>query len=251
MGLTLHSHPLASYCWKALIALYESETPFEPRLVDLGSPEQRDALGKLWPLLKFPVLVDEELGRVVPESSIIVEYLATHHVGARKLIPVDADQALEVRLQDRFFDLHVHEPMQKHVGDKLRPAEERDPHGVKHAHAQLECAYGMLDKMLAGRPFAAGASFSMADCAAAPALYYANRAPHRLVAAAAVRLLAAAPRAPLVCASFRRSSALLASVPRVVPALALVSSKRQRSKKLDVTRVTLLRRDAWAPKRPT
>ena len=173
-ALSLYYHPLASYCWKVLIALYENETPFTPRLVDLGDEAQRNALLKLWPVGKFPILHDEAAGRVVPESSIIIEYLDAHHPGRAPLIPADRDAALEVRLQDRFFDQQVHEAMQKHVVDKLRPEGQRDPYGVEQAHVQLERAYDILEATLQGRAWAAGDVFSMADCAAAPALYYGN-----------------------------------------------------------------------------
>jgi glutathione S-transferase len=175
MSLTLYYHPLASYCWKTLIALYEAEAPFEPRLIDLGDAAQRDTLTRLWPLMKFPVLVDGQTGHVVPESSIIIEYLAAHHPGRTELVPADPTAALEARLLDRFFDQQVHEPMQKHVGDKLRPADKRDPFGVEQAHAQIETAYDVLEQRLAGRAWAIGDTFTIADCAAAPALYYANR----------------------------------------------------------------------------
>jgi glutathione S-transferase len=173
-ALSLYYHPLASYCWKVLVALYENDTPFAPRLIDLGDEAQREALVKLWPVGKFPILHDEAAGRVVPESSIIIEYLDAHHPGRTPLIPADRDAALEVRLQDRFFDQQIHEAMQKHVLDKLRPEGQRDPYGVEQAHRQLDRAYGMLEATLEGRAWAAGAAFSMADCAAAPALYYAN-----------------------------------------------------------------------------
>jgi len=174
MSLSLYYHPLASYCWKALIALYENATPFEPRLVDLGNPAEREAFYRLAPLGKFPVLQDSATGRVVLESSIIIEYLATHHPGPSALIPSTPLAALEARLQDRFFDLYIHEAMQKHVGDKLRPEGSRDPFGVAQAHAQLDKAYAILEQTLTHRAWAAGDSFSIADCAAAPALYYAN-----------------------------------------------------------------------------
>jgi len=174
MVLSLYFHPLASYCWKPLIALYENSTPFEPRLVDLGDPAQRDAFFALAPLGKFPVLQDAKTGRVLPESTIIIEYLASNYPGRSQLIPGDPEQALEARLQDRFFDQQIHEPMQKHVLDKLRPEGSRDPFGVAQAHGQLDKAYGILEQTLATRTWAAGNSFSIADCAAAPALYYAN-----------------------------------------------------------------------------
>lgn len=174
MTLSLYYHPLASYCWKALIALYENETPFEPRLVDLGNPSERDAFFKLAPLGKFPVLQDAKAGRVVPESTIIIEYLTTRYPGKTELVPRDPDLALEARLQDRFFDQQIHEAMQKHVADKLRPEGSRDPYGVAQAHAQLDKAYALLEQTLANRTWAAGHDFTIADCAAAPALHYAN-----------------------------------------------------------------------------
>lgn len=188
MALKLYYHPLASYCWKVLIALYESETPFDTVLVNLAEADDRAALGKLWPLLKFPVLVDEASGLVVPESSIIIEYLAQTQAKGRALLPTDAASALETRLMDRVFDQQIHEPMQKHVGDKLRPEDKRDPYGVEQAHAQIEQAYELLDERLSGRTWAAGQTFTLADCAAAPALYYANRI--RAIPAARPRLLA-------------------------------------------------------------
>ena len=174
MALSLYFHPLASYCWKVLIALYENETPFTPLTIDLGDPEQRAAFYRLAPLGKFPVLVDDANGRVVPESTIIIEYLAKRYPGRTPLIPQDFELSLEARAMDRFFDQYVHEAMQKHVSDKLRPAGERDPHGVAQAHAQLEKAYGILEGLLVTRTWAAGNDFGLADCAAAPALYYAN-----------------------------------------------------------------------------
>jgi glutathione S-transferase len=174
MALTLYYHPLASFCWKVLIPLYENALPFEPRLVDLADEQQRSEFMKLAPHGKFPVLHDRRLNRVVHESSIIIEYLDQHYRGSVPLIPADPDAALEVRQQDRFFDQQVHEPMQKHVLDKLRPAGKRDAFGVEQAHQQLESAYDFLEKLLENRSWAAGESFSMADCAAAPALYYGN-----------------------------------------------------------------------------
>jgi glutathione S-transferase len=175
MSLKLHYHPLSSFCQKALVALYELEVPFEPHLVDLGDPAARAAFVKLWPIGKFPVLEDTERNEIVPESSIIVEWLERRHAGARRLVPVDPDEALECRLRDRFFDLHIHTPMQKIVGDRLRPDDRRDPLGVEHARAGIETAYGVADQWLGAGPWALGERFSLADCAAAPALYYANR----------------------------------------------------------------------------
>ncbi len=193
MPLKLYYHPLASFCWKALIALYETGTPFEPIVVDLTDPTSRAAFLKVWPMGKFPVLRDDAAGRTIPESSIIIEYLAQHHPGGTQLVPADADEAREVRLRDRFHDLYVQEPMQKIVGDRLRPADQKDPYGVAQAAAQLTTSYGIIDREMATRTWATGHSFTMADCAAGPALFYANKVvplgdDHRNVAAYLGRL---------------------------------------------------------------
>jgi glutathione S-transferase len=174
MSLTLHFHPLASFCWKALIALYENDIPFKPNLVDLGSPVERAALLKLWPIGKFPVLQDEARGEIVPESTIIIDYLEQHYPGRTRLIPLESDLARQTRLRDRVFDLYVHLPMQRIMLDRLRPAGAKDPHGVEEAKAQLRTAYAMIDAQLARGGWAAGETFSLADCAAAPSLFYAS-----------------------------------------------------------------------------
>jgi glutathione S-transferase len=172
--ITLHYHPLASYCWKVLIGLYETEIPFAPNLVDLGDPAQRDALARLWPFAKFPVLRDDERGRTVAESTTILEYLACRHPGRVTLVPAAPEAAFEARAMDRLFDLYVHEPMQRLVDDRLRPDAARDALGVSRARATLETAYALLERTLKDRAFAAGDAFTIADCAAAPALHYAN-----------------------------------------------------------------------------
>jgi glutathione S-transferase len=174
MSLTLYYHPLSSFCWKALIALYENDTPFTPHMVDLSDESERAALLKIWPIGKFPVLRDSAKDRIVPESSIIIEYLDQHYPGATKFLPADADLARQTRLRDRFYDLYVHAPMQKIVGDRLRPADAKDGYGVAQAKAQLQSCYGMIDKEMAARSWAMGEAFSLADCAAAPALFYGN-----------------------------------------------------------------------------
>jgi len=175
MPLKFFFHPLASFCQKVLIALYENETPFEPHVVDLGNEAATAAFKKLWPIAKMPVLRDDARDRTIPESSIIIEYLAQHYPGPTELIPTDADRALRTRLRDRFYDLYVHEPMQKIVGDKLRPAGTSDLHGVEAARAQLRTAYGMIDEEMAAQTWAMGDAFSLADCAAAPPLFFANK----------------------------------------------------------------------------
>lgn len=168
MTLRLYAHPFSSYCQKVLIALYENSTPFE--YLTLDDAKNGADLEALWPIKKFPLLVDE--GRAILEASIIIEYLDLHHSGPVRLIPEDPRAALEVRLMDRFFDNYVMTPMQKIVGDRLRPEQDRDPYGVTEARAMLDKAYDWLDRTLADREWAAGAAFSLADCAAAPALFY-------------------------------------------------------------------------------
>ena len=175
MSLKLYFHPLASFCWKPLIALYENDTPFEPVLVDLGNAESRAAFLTVWPIGKFPVLEDDARTQMVPESSIIIEYLAQHCPGPSALVPSDPDLAREARLLDRFYDSYVMEPMQKVVGDRIRPGDKRDPFGVEQAKAALRVSDGVCEQALVGKIWAMGDGFSMADCAAAPALFYADK----------------------------------------------------------------------------
>src|SRR5262249_5654879 len=139
-------HPLSSFCWKVLAALYENDVAFTPRLVNLGDAEDRAQFVKLWPIGKFPVLRDEGRGQTVPESSIIIEYLAQHYPGRTPLVPADAERAREVRLRDRFFDLHVHVPMQAIVGDRLRPAGQKDPLGVERARSLLATSLSTIEE---------------------------------------------------------------------------------------------------------
>jgi glutathione S-transferase len=174
MNLKLLYHPLASFCWKVSIALYETATPFEGRIIDLGNPEQCKELQDHWPVGKFPVLRDDGRDKVIPESSIIIEYLDRQYPGTRPLIPHDPEQALQARLWDRFFDNYVQQPMQKLVGDTMRPEGRRDPDGVAAAKATLQTAYALLERSLAGGGWAAGPDFGIADCSAAPALFYAG-----------------------------------------------------------------------------
>jgi glutathione S-transferase len=174
MSLTLHFHPLASFCWKALIALYENDIPFTPNPVDLGNPAERAALLKLWPIGKFPVLRDDARDQTIPESSVIIEYLDRHYPGRTRFIPTEADQAWQTRLRDRFYDLYVHLPMQKIMGDRLRSEGNKDPHGVEEARAQLRTSYGMIEQQMSAGGWAMGDDFGLADCAALPSLFYGN-----------------------------------------------------------------------------
>src|SRR5262245_54295795 len=174
MPLKLYYHPLSSYCHKVLIALYENGTPFDTQMVNLGDPKDRADFVTLWPIGKFPVIRDEGSGRIIPESSPIIDYLARHHPGPVALIPQDAELAWQVRAQDRFLDLYVHNEMQKVVGDRLRPADKKDPFGVEQARARIATCYDMLERDMGSKTWAIGDAFTMADCAAAPALFYAN-----------------------------------------------------------------------------
>jgi len=170
--MQLFAHPFSSYCQKVLIPLYENAIPFTLRL--LGPEEDATAAehAALWPLRRMPVL--EDGGRTVVEASIIVEYLDLRHPGPVRMVPSDPLAALEVRTLDRVFDNYVMTPMQRIVFDAIRPVDARDPHGVAEARVLLDTAYRYLDGLLAGRTWAAGNDFSLADCAAAPALFYAD-----------------------------------------------------------------------------
>jgi glutathione S-transferase len=170
-SLTLHQHPFASYCWKALVALYEREIPFEREQID--DEADRARLAELWPPASMPLLEDHDAGIAVPESTIVVEYL-DRFGEAPPLIPAEAEAALQARLWDRVMDLRVQTPMQKIVLDNLRPEGTGDAHGVAEARENLDRIYPLLDAQLRGRAWLAGADFTLADCAAAPALFYAR-----------------------------------------------------------------------------
>ena len=174
MTLKLYSHPLASFCHKALIALYENDVPFEPVLVDLGDEASRAAFRAVWLMARMPVLRDEARERTVAESTIIVEYLDAYYPGLTRLLPADPEVAWQTRMWDRFYDHYVQQPMQKIVTDQLRPAGENDAYGVAQAKAQLDEAYGVIEPRTAGNGWMVGDAFTLADCAAAPALFYAN-----------------------------------------------------------------------------
>ncbi|RYZ97946.1 MAG: glutathione S-transferase family protein [Proteobacteria bacterium] len=172
MSLKLYYHPLSSFCWKPLIALYEKEIVFTPQLVDLGDERSRAELFQVWPMGQFPVLKDDRSKKIIPQSAAIIEYLERSYTGGPKLVPEDADSALEARRWDSFCDASLQVPMQKIVGDCLRPTGAKDPHGVNDAREILIRAYGVLENHLAQKTWMIGDDFSMADCAAAPALYY-------------------------------------------------------------------------------
>jgi glutathione S-transferase len=172
MALKLYAHPFSSYCQKALTALYENGTPFEMRVLAHDDPKLMAEFAALWPIRRFPVLVDG--ARTVPEATIIIEYLGLHYPGPVALLPADPRAALDVRMMDRFFDNYVSTPQQKIVFDSLRAEAERDTRGVADARAMLDTAYAWLDRHMAEREWAAGDSFSLADCGAAPFLFYAD-----------------------------------------------------------------------------
>jgi glutathione S-transferase len=173
-SLDLYFHPLSSFCQKVLVALYENGTQFTPHIVDLADAAAAADFKKIWPIGKFPVLRDEAADRTIPESSIIIEYLDLHHPGRTRFLPPEADLARQTRMRDRFYDLYVNVPMQKIVTDRLRPAGQNDAFGVEQAKAQLQTALGMTDQDMESKTWAMGDAFTMADCAAAPALAYAD-----------------------------------------------------------------------------
>ncbi len=215
MSLELYFHPLSSFCQKVLIALYENETRFVPHVVDFGNEASSAKLRKLWPVGKIPVLRDEARDRTVPESSTIIEYLAQHYPGGTKLVPADPDLARQTRLVDRFYDLQVNVPMQKVVTDRLRPEGQHDPYGVEQAKAALRTAYGMIEQGMDAKTWAMGDDFTMADCAAAPALAYADMVlpfgdehPH------AVAYLARLQERPSFARAMREAAPYLAQFPK-------------------------------------
>jgi glutathione S-transferase len=172
MTIELYAHPFSAYCQKVLIALYENATPFELRMLGPGETPEMAELAARWPLKRFPIIVDD--GRTVIETSIIIEHLGLNHPGPVRLIPDDPRAALEVRLMDRFFDNYIATPQGRIVFDSIRAPADRDKLGVAEARAMLDTAYRWLDQKMAGRQWAAGGAFSLADCAAAPALFYAD-----------------------------------------------------------------------------
>ncbi len=171
MTLRLFAHPLSSYSQKALIALYELALPFEFELLHSGNPAAYAELMRLWPIGKFPLLVDGDT--VIPEATLIVEHLDALAGGGR-LVPAEPEARREVRLLDRVFDNYIATPQQRVVFDLAREPDRRDRHGVEEAHAQIEKSYGWLEERLAGRAWAAGDAFTLADCGAAPMLFYAD-----------------------------------------------------------------------------
>lgn len=171
-SLTLYYHPLSSCCQKVLIAVNVLDIQVEKHFLNLGDPVERSTFDALWPTGKMPLLIDQ--GRPIPETSIIIEHLQRHYARpGHTLVPHDPDEALEVRLWDRLFDLYVMTPMQALTADLLRLEGDRDEPGVTLARTRLASTYAMIDHHLDGRHWVAGDSFSMADCAAAPALFYA------------------------------------------------------------------------------
>ena len=170
--LEFFGHPFSSYCQKALIAFYEKDIPFRFRIF---GPEDEDAgreFAERWPVRRMPLLVDG--ARALSEATIIIEYVDRMPSSGPRLLPENPVAALDVRFLDRFFDNYVMTPMQKIVGDALRPADQRDPYGVDEARNMLDTAYGWLDRRIADREWIGGDGFSLADCSAAPSLFYAD-----------------------------------------------------------------------------
>ena len=170
MSLVIYGHPFSSYCQKVLAALHEADAPYVVRIP--GDPAVDADFAALWPLRKMPVLVDGP--RTLMESSIIVEYLALHRAGAARLLPHDPERALDVRFMDRFFDNYIMTPMQRIVDQHMRDAAARDSRTVVVAEGLLDRSYAWLDARLGDAVWACGTHVTMADCAAAPALFYAD-----------------------------------------------------------------------------
>jgi glutathione S-transferase len=215
MSLKLYFHPLSSFSQKVLVALYENDTPFEPRIVDLASETSTAELKKIWPIGKFPVLRDDAGDRTIPESTIIIEYLAQHYPGRAQLIPADAGLARQTRLRDRFFDLYLNVPVQKIVTDRLRPPGRNDPYGVEQAQTLLQTALGMVDRDMAEKSWAMGEAFTIADCAAAPPLHYASMiAPFRDSHRNAARYLDRLLERPSFARAVKEAEPYLALMPK-------------------------------------
>lgn len=171
--LKLYMHPIASHCWKVMIALHEAGLDYEPITVDLMDPAKRAEYKKLSPFGKIPTLVDGDT--VVNETSIQIEYLALTYSQAASLLPKDPNEALKIRALDRFFDLYLNLPLGKIVVDRFTPEDKRNPAAIAQVMDDLRTAVGMVERDMATRTWAAGESFTMADCAAAPALFYVDR----------------------------------------------------------------------------
>lgn len=172
MQPVLYAHPFSSYCQKVLTALYENGTAFEYRVLDHNDPQTLADFERRWPIKRFPILVDGD--RQVMEATILIEYLDRHYPGPVTLIPADPDKAIEVRMLDRFFDNYISTPQQRIVFNAIRPESDRDPYGDKEARDMLERAYAWLDRHMEGRIWASGDTFTLADCGAAPFLFYAD-----------------------------------------------------------------------------
>ena len=214
MTLRLYYHPLSSFCHKVLTALYENDTPFEGEIVNFMDPQEDAAFRRLWPIRKFPILRDEARDRLVPESTTIIEYLDLHYPGRTRFIPGDPELAWGTRFWDRFLDTYVHVPMQKIVTDRLRPGDSNDAFGVDQAKEQLSIAYDLLDKHMAGSTWVNEAEFSLADCAAAAPLQFADMqvpiGPRKNLAAYLERLKAR----PSYARVWKEAAPFLAMVPK-------------------------------------
>ncbi|MFY1838864.1 glutathione S-transferase family protein [Achromobacter xylosoxidans] len=170
MTVAIYGHPFSSFTWKALIAAYEREVDFEFRMIDPDHPEHAARIATLAPTGQFPALVDG--ATEVVQSNAVIEYLDLHHGKGAPLVPLDPREALAARMMAQVFDDYVHVPMQRIVGNALRPEDSRDPFGVEQAHGVIARCYAWLEARLQDGPWAACGRFTIADCAAAPALFY-------------------------------------------------------------------------------
>ena len=169
MALSLYLHPLSSYVQKAKTGFYEKGIPFDARMLD-GSDPVASEFAALWPIGRFPVLDDD--GTLVFEATSIIDYLDARFPDTRRLVPEDPMMAVEVRMWDRFFDNYVSYPQQRIVYAAIGREPGDGQEGARWK-AMFDTAYALLDKRMADRTWVAG-DFSLADCAAAPALLYAD-----------------------------------------------------------------------------
>ena len=172
MTPALYGHPLSSFTWKALIAAYERDVAFEFRMLDPDHSENLARIGTLTPTGQFPAVVDGE--REIVESNAVIEYFDLFHGRGEPMVPQDRREALEARMLTEVFDDYVHLQVQRIVGNALRAPAERDPTGVEYAHGLIERCYLWLEKRLPAGQWASCGRFTIADCAAAPALFYAD-----------------------------------------------------------------------------
>ena len=166
----LYYHPLSTYCQKVLVAIHEKGARYKPHIVDLMNPESRDEYRELYPMGKVPLIVLNH-GPLIPESSIIIEYL--DGLGGPRMISTDPDVARKTRFKDRFIDLYLSDSVGTLFFENRKPAEAQDAQKIETSRYRIKAAYDFLEYEISDQTWANGEDFSMSDCAAAAALLYA------------------------------------------------------------------------------